>query len=257
MLKMARVEKGDVLYDLGCGDGRIVIAATQKFGARSVGIDIDPERIQESRENAAKAGVESLVRFIEQDLFQADIHEANVVSLYLLTSVNLRLRPKLLRELRPGTRLVSHNYGMDEWKPDQSAVVKVDDIPHDVYFWIVPANASGTWTWTMGKPAAKWEMHLEQHFQRLSGQAAVDGASLPLKEVKLNGDRIRIVLEHADKGDITELVLEGKVEGHSLGGTIKSRSAGKEFAVDWKAVRNPATEKPIDAETGKNQFSVH
>src|SRR5437879_5023165 len=108
MLKLADVKKTDVVYDLGCGDGRIVIAAAKNYGARGVGIDIDPQRIREANENAKKAGVENLVRFEEKDLFQADIHEASVVTLFLLSSVNLRLRPKLLQDLKPGVRIVSN-----------------------------------------------------------------------------------------------------------------------------------------------------
>src|ERR1039458_6446121 len=111
MLKLADVKKADVVYDLGCGDGRIVIAAARDFGARAVGIDIDPQRIAEAKENARKAGVEKLVRFEENDLFEADIHEATVVTLFLLSSVNLKLRPKLLNDLKPGTRVVSNKIG--------------------------------------------------------------------------------------------------------------------------------------------------
>ena len=117
MLKLAGVKKTDVVYDLGCGDGRIVIAAARDFGARGVGIDIDPQRIAEAKENARKAGVEKLVRFEENDLFEADIHEATVVTLFLLSSVNLKLRPKLLKDLKPGTRIVSNTFDMGDWAP--------------------------------------------------------------------------------------------------------------------------------------------
>jgi len=138
MLQMANVKKGDVLYDLGCGDGRIVIAAAKRFGTRGVGIDIDPVRIAEAQENARKAGVADRVKFIQGDLFDADIKEATVVTLYLLPEVNLRLRPKLLSELKPGTRVVSHNYDMDDWKPEHSAKLVVDGTEHVVYSWTVP-----------------------------------------------------------------------------------------------------------------------
>ena len=114
MLKLADVKKTDVLYDLGCGDGRIVIAAAKSFGARAVGIDINPVRIQESKENARKAGVEDRVRFEENDLFEADIHEATVVTLFLLSELNVKLRPKLLRDLKPGTRIVSNTFNMGD-----------------------------------------------------------------------------------------------------------------------------------------------
>src|SRR5882724_1819281 len=123
MLKLADVKKTDVVYDLGCGDGRIIIAAAKDFGAHGVGIDINPERISEAKENARKAGVESLVRFEENDLFQADIHEANVVTIFLLSSINLKLRPKLLADLKPGTRVVSNTFDMGDWKPDKEFTV--------------------------------------------------------------------------------------------------------------------------------------
>ncbi|MFN2386345.1 MAG: amino acid permease [Thermoanaerobaculia bacterium] len=134
MMKMAAVTKDDVVYDLGCGDGRIVITAVKDFGAKGVGVDIDPRRIQESEENARKAGVSDRVQFIQGDLFEANISKASVVTLYLLPSVNLRLRPKLLKELKPGTRVVSHNYDMGDWKPLKQS--QIGD--HMVYLWVIP-----------------------------------------------------------------------------------------------------------------------
>ncbi len=142
MLQMAKVKPGDVLYDLGCGDGRIVIAAAKRFGIRGVGIDIDPQRIAEAQENARKAGVADRVKFIEGDLFDAEIKEATVMTLYLLPEVNLRLRPKLLSELKPGTRIVSHNYDMGDWKPEQSAKLTVDGTEHVIYMWTVSKRAA-------------------------------------------------------------------------------------------------------------------
>lgn len=142
MLKLADVKSGDVVYDLGCGDGRIVIAAAKNFGAHGVGIDINPERIREARENARKAGVEDLVRFEENDLFQADIHEASVVTLFLLSSVNLQLRPKLLKDLKPGTRIVSNTFSMGDWKPDKETTVEgANDkayFSRMLFLWLVP-----------------------------------------------------------------------------------------------------------------------
>jgi len=138
MLKVANVTKNDVIYDLGSGDGRIVITAAKERGARGVGIDIDPERIREANENARAAGVTDKVKFLQKDLFETDIHEATVVTLYLLPSLNVKLRPKLFKELRPGTRIVSHSFDMGDWKPDQ--VIDVDG--RTVYYWVIPANAS-------------------------------------------------------------------------------------------------------------------
>jgi ribosomal protein L11 methylase PrmA len=123
MLKLAEVTSKDVVYDLGCGDGRFVVTAARQFGARGVGIDIDPERIKEARELAKRTGADDRVRFIEGDLFEADISEATVVTLYLLTRLNLKLRPKLMKELRPGTRIVSHAFDMGDWKPEKTESV--------------------------------------------------------------------------------------------------------------------------------------
>ena len=138
MLEMAAVTKDDVVYDLGSGDGRIVITAAKKYGVRGVGVDIDPQRIKEANANAVQAGVVDLVKFIEQDLFKTDLKEASVVTLYLLPEVNLRLRPKLLSELKPGTRIVSHAFDMGDWKPDQTVQVEGKII----YFWVVPKDAN-------------------------------------------------------------------------------------------------------------------
>jgi len=123
MLKLAETTPQDTVYDLGCGDGRIVVMAARKFGASSVGIDIDPDRIQEANQFARENGVTDKVKFREQDLFQADIHEATVVTLYLLTTVNRKLRPKLQKELKPGTRVVSHQFDMGDWQPEKRILV--------------------------------------------------------------------------------------------------------------------------------------
>ncbi|MCX6588452.1 MAG: class I SAM-dependent methyltransferase [Acidobacteria bacterium] len=146
MLKLAQVKKTDVLYDLGCGDGRIVIAAAKQYGARGVGIDIDPQRIQEARANARTAGVESLVRFEQKDLFQSEFGEATVVTLFLLPSINLKLRPRLLAQLKPGTRLVSNTFDMGDWKPEKVVNLETYEDPEfyglsqTLYLWTIPAR---------------------------------------------------------------------------------------------------------------------
>jgi SAM-dependent methyltransferase len=141
MLKVAKVGKNDILYDLGSGDGRIVITAAKRFGTRGVGVDIDPARITEARENAVKAGVADKVKFLQQDLFETDIREATVVTLFLLPEVNLRLRPKLLSDLKPGTRVVSHNFGMGNWTPLKTLKVRVPQ-EHTIYYWVVPPRTN-------------------------------------------------------------------------------------------------------------------
>ncbi len=139
MLELAKVTPNDVVYDLGCGDGRIVITAAQKYGARAVGVDIDPQRISEATANAKAARVTDKVKFIEGDLFETDISEASVVTLYLLTRLNEKLKPKLLKELRPGTRVVSHAFDMGDWKPEETASVSASS----VYLWRIPAAGKG------------------------------------------------------------------------------------------------------------------
>ena len=146
MLKLAGVKKTDIVYDLGCGDGRIVIAAAKTFGARGVGIDINPERIKEAKENARKAGVENLVRFEENDLFVANFKDATVVTLFLLPQVNLKLRPRLMSELKPGTRIVSNTFDMGDWKPEKeinlgdSEAREFSSLSQRLFLWRVPSR---------------------------------------------------------------------------------------------------------------------
>jgi hypothetical protein len=138
MLELADVSGDDVLYDLGSGDGRIPITAAQKYGIRGTGVEIDPELVEESRNNAEAAGVSDRVEFLQQDLFETDLSEATVVTLYLLPEVNLELRSKLLRELEPGTRIVSHDFDMGEWQPEQVVRVQSETREHTLYYWVVP-----------------------------------------------------------------------------------------------------------------------
>jgi len=135
MLKLANVHQGDVLYDLGSGDGRIAVAAARQYGIRAYGIDIDPQRIQEANDNAKKAGVTHLVRFRREDLFKTDFHDATVVTLYLLPDLNVKLRPRLFAELKPGTRIVSHQFDMGTWKPDKKVELTAG---RTIYLWTIP-----------------------------------------------------------------------------------------------------------------------
>jgi len=134
MLRLANVQRGDVLYDLGSGDGRIAITAARKYGIKATGIDIDPERIREANENAKKAGVTNLVQFRQENLFTADFRDATVITLYLLPDLNVKLRPKLWNELKPGTRIVSHQFEMGAWKPEK----RLESNGRTIYFWTVP-----------------------------------------------------------------------------------------------------------------------
>lgn len=234
MLKIASVAKDDLVYDLGCGDGRVIIAAAQKVGARGVGVDLDPKRIEESLENARKAGVSERVKFFQQDLFATDIHDATVVMLYLWPEVNLRLRPKLLADLKPGTRVVSHSHNMGTWEADRMVTAQNG---HRVYFWAIPANVSGKWEWDQpgGKDNRHWVLTLRQEYQKIRGTLQEKTRVIPLKNLQLKGEGIQFTVEKTGKGNI---YFKGRVQNHSLEGVTEEASAGTRT---WKATRDPST----------------
>ena len=201
MLDMAEVGPADYLIDLGSGDGRIVIAAARR-GAQGLGVDIDPARVAEAVNAARFAGVEGRAVFRRQDLFAAPIREASVIAIYLLPDVNLRLRPRLLTELRPGTRIVSHAFAMGDWRPD--AHREIDG--RNAYLWIVPAVAGGEWTITRADGAAML-LELEQRFQQVRGTLTVEGQSLALSDAALRGDRLRFTAG----GRVYAAIIDGAV----------------------------------------------
>jgi SAM-dependent methyltransferase len=245
MLNLAEVGENDIVYDLGSGDGRIVITAAKERGARGVGIDMNPERIRESKANAAEAQVGDRVTFLQQDLFQTDISEATVLTLYLLRRVNLEIRPKILYELRPGTRVVSHAFDMGEWEPD--LVVRVGS--NTVFYWVVPANVSGVWEWTMptgnGTPE-QYKLHLDQQFQAVSGTVTAAGAEMSLGEPHLVGDRLEFTIEENIDGSPVMVHYEGRINGDTIQGVAKREAGQQQQKQEWKAVRDPATTSPID-----------
>jgi SAM-dependent methyltransferase len=233
MLRLARVGKDDVVYDLGCGDGRVVIAAAKRYGARGVGVDIDPQRIKESRENARKAGVSKRVKFLQQDLFETDIREATVVTLYLLPKLNLQLRPKLLSDLKPGTRVVSHDFDMDDWQPDR--VVKVPgSYEHTVYYWVVPAEVAGVWRWRLPNEAGTSTLRLRQHFQEVSGTLTLGGEELAISRATLNGDRLQLTVARPDR---VRLTFDGRVEGNAIRGHVVVQGGPTAGRYPWSAQR--------------------
>lgn len=253
MLALAEVGESDVLYDLGCGDGRIVITAAKKYGCRGVGIDMDPDRIRESRANAAEAGIEDRVEFLQMDLFQADFSQATVVTLYLLTEVNRKLRPKLLSELNPGTRVVSHDFDMGEWKADKETFVEDYWEVHSVYFWKIPANVTGTWKWTMPEDLgqSKMTLKIDQNFQRLTGKVSERSLGFPfeIEAGEIDGTSLRFVIERKHKGKRERLLFEGTTRGHTIEGTIKKE--GSSAVYKWITKRNPATMTAINGSSAR------
>ncbi len=248
MLSLAAVRSGDVLYDLGCGDGRIVIAAAKRFGIKAAGIDIDPIRIEESEANAAAAGLEGKVRFVKQDIFEADFRDATVVTMYLLNSVNVRLRPKLLSELRPGTRLVSHSFEMGDWRPDKTVEISTSygDV-RDIHFWVVPANVSGRWDWevAVGGRTRRVTLQAAQEFQDVSATATEDGRPLAVGGFVVSGDRVSFRADTTAEGRDISLVYEGRVDGELMAGTVRPSGDAKAATLAWKAIRAPKTAAAI------------
>ncbi len=230
MLAVARVGREDRLFDLGTGDGRIVITAAKKFGTRGVGIDIDPQRVAESRRNADTASVTRLVEFRQADLFQTNLREATVVTLYLLQRLNVQLRPKLFAELRPGTRVVSHSFDMGDWASDSTFRVGGPT----VYYWVIPANLAGTWTVTTTQDGReqRYELRLEQKYQQVTGTATAGGRPATLSNVRVRGDSISFTL--AGDGGSNGVVLAGRVEGDQITGTT---GAGGARGTTWPASR--------------------
>lgn len=187
MLKLANLGRKDLLYDLGSGEGCIVIAAARDYDARAIGIEIDPLRIADAMEYAADAYVEHRVDFVEDSIFDADFHDATVVTMYLLESVNIQLRPRLLQELKPGTRIVSHAFHMGDWQPDERRELSGVTI----YKWIVPAQVAGAWEWE-GADGKAYHIELEQKYQEVSGRAWIDDESAILQNATLNGDTLEL-----------------------------------------------------------------
>jgi SAM-dependent methyltransferase len=222
MLDMAEVKPDDFVIDLGSGDGRIAIAAAKR-GARAFGVDIDPQRVEEAQENARKAGMLGRVSFRRQNLFDTRIDEANVLTMYLLRKVNLDLRPRVLDELRPGTRVVSHAFSMGDWKPDGHSEVGY----RQVYLWIVPAKVAGRWRVQDG--AESFSLTLEQSYQYITGKAQVGDRTVELSEGRLMG--ANIILTLADGR-----MYQGRVDGDRIEGTSSSGSTQQSL---WQATRTP------------------
>lgn len=256
MLDMAKIHDNDILYDLGCGDGRIVITAAKRCNITGTGIDINPVRITESLENAKKAGVEDRVSFRVGNLFEEDFHDATVVTLYLLKSVNVRLRPRLLNELQPGTRIVSHDFDMGEWEPDNYSVVEYNDADnqsyrnHSVYFWTIPANFSGTWevVFAGDKPNDTSSMSLTQSFQKVSGTFNRNGRELILRNAVISGPTVRFFLESPKAKSDSTIVYSGTINGNSIEGSVTLGSG----PITWQARRDPATTMKLDIPENEN-----
>ncbi len=216
MLDMAKVTPADFVMDLGSGDGRTVITAAKR-GARALGVEYNPDMVALSRRNAEKAGVGEKAQFIQADIFQTDISQATVITLFLLPDLNLRLRPTIL-SLKPGTRVVSNSFRMGDWEPDETFALKCEAFC-TAFLWIVPAKVEGTWRLGQG------ELTLKQEYQMLTGTLRNGGQALAISGGKLHGDEIRFSAGGAE--------YRGRVNGSVIEGTVKTGAGAK----PWSASR--------------------
>ena len=229
MLRIAEVRPDDFVIDLGCGDGRIPVTAASHFGARALGIDIDPGRIAESRANAKAAGVTDKVEFVNGNLFDLDLERASVVTMYLLPDINMKLRPKLLESLRPGTRVVSHAFSMGDWKPDRQVLVE-----RSIMFWIVPAQVAGRWKLEADLPGVglrSYELEVRQKHQQIEPFARSDERNHAVWEPRLQGRAIRFTIVD---GDLAHR-YEGQVQGKTIEGVVRTGVGSAEVETPFRA----------------------
>lgn len=234
MLDLADIHVGDYVIDLGSGDGRIVIAAAKR-GATGHGIDLDPDRIEEAKINAEKAEVNNKIMFMEENIFDTDFSNASVITMYLLPTVNEKLRPHLLEKLEPGTRVVSHSFDMDEWKADKKVIVEDENGngSHTIYFWVIPAEAAGTWKWKAA--GTTFNMNIKQQFQELSvSMSDASGNSYDIESAQLRGNRLTIRTANNSEG----FIFSGRIEEEKIIGVMQHHMGeDKAFSV-WKAAKN-------------------
>lgn len=223
MLEIAEVKSSDLVYDLGCGDGRIVIMAARKYGARGLGVDVDPELIRRSKENAYKAGVSDNVEFRLQDFYQTHVSQASVVTLFLGSDANIRLRPKLIRELKPGSRVVSNFFHMGDWHPDRIQEVPSKTLSFIVYCWIIPADVRGAWRWetSLLDEERNYEIYIEQKYQKISGKAHNSFKELPITSAFLEGDQISFVFKDMISCQAYTMNFKGCVNGETISGKVQ------------------------------------
>jgi len=245
MLELARLRPGDFVIDLGSGDGRLVITAAKRFGVSGFGVDLDARLVRLANANAVKAGVADRVKFYVRDLHDTDISRASAVTLYLLPEVNLIVRPKLLDTLRPGTRIVSHDYDMGRWLPDQQTELAapgktVGAVKRSkIFYWVVPGIVAGRWYWTVAqddKPVV-FDLTLDQTFQKLTGSLTIDGVQGTLESVMLEGDRLRLVAATAKGVPPARYEFSGRIINHAIEGETHVMRGAKRQQIAWAAAR--------------------
>ena len=245
MLRLAEPKAGETLVDLGSGDGRIVIEAARRFGTRGLGVEIDPSLVARARENARRAGVEALARFEVQDLFATDLRGVGVVTLYLLPEVNLKLAPRLLQDLKPGARVVSHDYDMGAWRPDETielplAEKMIGPVGHSrIHLWLIPANARGTWKSVLPSHGGEWEFRVAQQYQKLEVAARAQGRELTVRGSQLRGAELKLAVTGNIDGRPRNHLFRGTLNDERIEGEITISDGENESKLPWTAIRRP------------------
>jgi len=241
MLRMAEVGKGDYLIDLGSGDGRIVIEAAKR-GARGLGVDIDPSLVKYANERAAQLGLAAAARFETRDIFETDLSQETVVAFYLLPEFNAKLMPRLLK-LKPGTRIVSHDGGIGDWPPDERLEMRAPEKPvgvggvSRVELWIVPADAKGTWTSEIPAHGGIWKFRIKQKFQEMDIDVAAQGRDLLLRNSRLRGTEIKMVVTGIVGSRAWHHLFEGRIDGERITGEVTVSDGNNRRAYPWTATR--------------------
>ena len=243
MFDMVKITKHDFVIDLGSGDGRIVIAAAKQHGARGFGVDLNQKLVAIANERARRQGVADRAKFHVRDIFKTDISQATVLTMYLLPEIVLQLRSKLLSELKPGTRVLSHDYHLAEWRPEDIRIVNIGQNERSiVYSWIVPASVKGSWTWdlsgkgTFDRPQ-RFETTLRQQFQDFSGDVDINGMPISIREAALTGDKISFSLSPVIEDGIVRMEYRGTVKGDEIVGTVRVSGSVDTVTLPWRAKR--------------------
>ena len=243
MLEMGQVTAADYVVDLGSGDGRVVIEAAKKYGARGVGIELDGNLVSTANREARRLGVDAKAKFVSGNLFSFDFSTATVLTMYLLPKINLDLRPRVLTGLKPGTRVVSHDFDMGKWKPDAQREISVPNKSYgppvsQVYLWYVPADVTGKWRWQLSVDGIEraYEATIRQTFQELSVEATLDGAAAVVGGERLRGDAISLMVKRDIAGRSVAHEYTGRVDGDRIIGHAKVAGAEGKM-LDWRATR--------------------
>lgn len=243
MLHLAQPKAGERLVDLGSGDGRIVIEAAKRFGARGLGVDNDPRLVSLARENAKRAGVEALASFQVQDLFETDLRGVSVVTMYLLPEVNLKLLPRFIDQLRPGARIVSHDYDLGPWPFDEMIELALAEKMvgsqgrSRVFLWLVPADARGRWVADLPELGGRWQFDIAQKFQILDVDARAGGSLMVVRGARLRGEEIRLVVTGVVGGKGYNVLFAGKVADGRIEGNARISDGERQKTIPWKATR--------------------